>query len=135
MPVGTRFETHAVCQYPACVDMPVLSDLIEQFRGRPIPNCPGRYVLQTVRDTDGPETICRSPRVTRHRSPNARDVVVVTWLEGWGLISYARADGTWLHTANDAEGFRRKLRVLEIPSGAATWVSSPVTSLHVNCGE
>jgi hypothetical protein len=108
-----------------------LHDLIERFQGQPILNCPGRYVLRSVRDTDGPEMICRSQRVTRHRSPNARDVVVVTWLEGWGLISYARPDGTWLHTANDAEGFRRKLRVLDIPSGAAT----PVTSLHTNRGD
>ena len=33
----------------------------------------------------------------------------MTRLEGWGLISYARSDGSWLHTANTPEGFRRKL--------------------------
>ena len=95
--------------------MPVLDDVIERFRGQPIPNCPGRYVLRGLQDTDGPEAVCQSSRMTRHRSPGARDLVVVAWLDDWGLISYARSDGTWLHTANDEDGFRRKLRALGIP--------------------
>ena len=56
-----------------------------------------------------------------HDTTTARDRVVVTWLGGWGLISYARRDGTWLHTANTPDGFRRKLADLGIPfdTGAA----------------
>ena len=112
--------------------MPALTDLIDRFGGQPIPDCPGRYVLRSARDTDPPEMICRSSRVSRHRTPKARDVVVVTWLSGWGLISYERADGSWLHTANDSEGFRRKLQALDIPLTADPAMSSSDTSLHMN---
>jgi len=52
--------------------------------------------------------------VTEHAVAKARDRVVVTRLDGWGLISYARDDGTWLHTVNTPEGFRRKLADLGI---------------------
>ncbi len=93
-----------------------LSALLDRFGGEPIPDCPGRYVLRRIRDTDGPQAIVTSGEViTEHHVAKARDTVVVTWLDGWGLISYSRADGTWLHTANDPDGFRRKLADLGIP--------------------
>ena len=93
-----------------------LSTLLDTFGGEPIPNCPGRYVLRRVRNTDDPQAIITSgAAVTEHHVARARDTVVVTWLEGWGLISYSRANGTWLHTANDPDGFRRKLADLGIP--------------------
>ena len=69
----------------------------------------------------GPRAVVGSHgTVTEHVTTTARDRVVVTWLGDWGLISYARADGTWLHTANAADGFRRKLADLGIPFDAAS---------------
>jgi hypothetical protein len=44
----------------------------------------------------------------------APDEVVVIPLAGGGLISYGRADGTYVHTLNDPEGFSRKLSQLGI---------------------
>ena len=44
----------------------------------------------------------------------AKDTVLVVELEGGGLISYRRDDGSFLHTLNTPEGFRRKLSQLKI---------------------
>ena len=44
----------------------------------------------------------------------ARDPVHVAALDGGGLISYARPDGSWAHTLNTPEGFARKLAQLGI---------------------
>jgi hypothetical protein len=44
----------------------------------------------------------------------AKDPVIVTALDDGGLISYRKADGTYLHTLNTREGFERKLRQLGI---------------------
>ncbi|MDO8207881.1 MAG: hypothetical protein Q7T38_08685 [Gallionella sp.] len=48
------------------------------------------------------------------QSPGAIDTVWVVCLEDGGMISYHRLAGTWLHTLNTKEGFRRKLEQLEI---------------------
>ena len=105
--------------------MPTLSDLLTRFDGRPIPHCPGRWVLRGIDASDGPERVVGSDAVaSEHVVATARDRVVVTRLGDWGLISYARANGTWLHTVNTPEGFRRKLADLGIafavtlPSGS-----------------
>lgn len=44
----------------------------------------------------------------------ARDAVVVVPLSDGGLISYSRADGTYVHTLNTRDGFARKLAQLGI---------------------
>jgi len=44
----------------------------------------------------------------------AKDTVLVARIHGGGLISYRRADGTYLHTLNTVAGFERKLRDLGI---------------------
>jgi hypothetical protein len=49
----------------------------------------------------------------------ARDVVVVVPLASGGLISYKRADGTFVHTLNTPDGFARKLAQLGITLGEA----------------
>ena len=127
---------HSVCHYPVCVEMLFLGELLERFQGQPIPNCPGRHVLRTVRDTDGPEMICRSRRVTRHRSPNARDVVVVTWLEGWGLISYAEPTARGFTPRTMRKGFdgssARSTFLLAQPLGCLLLVPHPVLWTQVN---
>ena len=95
--------------------MPSLTEILEQFSGQPIPHCPGRYVLRGLSETAGPDIVCPGVPVTRHVVAPTRDTVVVCWLTDWGLISYARADGTWRHTVNTSTGFRRKLADLRIP--------------------
>jgi len=44
----------------------------------------------------------------------AKDTVLVVQLDDGGLISYARADGSVVHTLNTVEGFGRKLAQLGI---------------------
>ena len=95
--------------------MTSFTDILERFDGQPISNCPGRYVLRSVTETDGPEVICPGARVSRHHIETTQDTVVVTWVADWGLISYARTDGTWRHTANTPAGFRRKHVDLGLP--------------------
>lgn len=45
------------------------------------------------------------------RSPE-KDNVHVAEIEDGGLISYEKDNGLFIHTLNDSEGFRRKLRDL-----------------------
>jgi hypothetical protein len=85
----------------------------------PIRNCPGRYGLAQGPTTDTPEALtgrCGE----EFRCAAARDVVVVvSFPTGGGLISYKRADGSYLHTLNTADGLDRKLRELKIVPGSA----------------
>jgi len=82
---------------------------------RPIRNCPGRFVLHGAPPTRGiTDLLGEDVIVRRFHSPGARDVVVVARLSDGGVISYQRPSGTWLHTLNTKEGFRRKLEQLEV---------------------
>ena len=90
-------------------------DLQQRGLWEPIRNCPGRYALHDVSPTlsivdllGADESIQQTP------TPKARDSVWIARLEDGGLISYARSDGSWLHTLNSEEGFERKLKQLEI---------------------
>jgi hypothetical protein len=53
-------------------------------------------------------------RLAEFRVARARDIVLVARLTDGGLISYKRADGTYLHTLNTVSGFERKLMQLGI---------------------
>lgn len=82
---------------------------------QPIRNCPGRYAL---RGRDPRLTIAaiagREIEISEYRSGAAPDTVLVAALVGGGLISYRRADGSFVHTLNTEEGFARKLKQLGI---------------------
>ena len=81
----------------------------------PIRDCPGRFVLRGVRPTLGVTDLLGGVAgVRQFQSPGAGDAVWVVCLEDGGTISYRRPAGTWLHTLNTKEGFRRKLEQLEI---------------------
>lgn len=90
-------------------------DVFAQGAWKPIPNCPGRFVLrsdlgtQTLADLLGNEV-----NWVRRRSHAARDEVAVAELADGGLISYCRDDGTYVHTLNTAEGFLRKRTMLGV---------------------
>jgi len=91
--------------------MATFEELIIKWNWKPIRDCPGRYKMFASRadlvpeDLLGPEVEVKTFNV-----PAARDTVVVASLVGGGgLISYKRADGSYLHTLNTTEGFERKL--------------------------
>ena len=89
--------------------------LHRRWRGQPIRHCPGRYLLRnappelSIEGILGPDVEVREYRVAA-----AKDVVLVARFHDGGMISYKRADGTFLHTLNTAEGLARKLRQLGI---------------------
>jgi hypothetical protein len=52
--------------------------------------------------------------IEEHRVAGARDPVLVARFAEGGLISYRRADGTYVHTLNTRDGLERKLAQLGI---------------------
>ena len=81
----------------------------------PIRGCPGRLVLKGTPPTYSiTDLLGQGMNIQQFQSRSARDVVCVVCLDDGGVISYQRSDGTWLHTLNTKEGFRRKLDQLEI---------------------
>jgi hypothetical protein len=52
--------------------------------------------------------------IVEHRAAGTRDTVLVARFADGGLISYLRADGTYVHTLNTCEGLERKLAQLGI---------------------
>jgi hypothetical protein len=103
MPTGQQFGS----------DM--FDDLKARWQWRPLPNCPGRFIL-----ADGPTTLkpaellTADVPVTEHVVAAARDPVAIAAFADGGLISYRKPDRTYLHTLNSREGFERKLRQLGI---------------------
>jgi len=82
---------------------------------KPIPDCPGRYVLWGVSPTLGiDEIIGQVIQIRKFHSPLARDEVFVACIEGGGWISYRQSKGNWVHTLCNDDGFRRKLEQLQI---------------------
>ena len=92
------------------------AELYERFSWRPIPHCPGRYVLpqRFARELRLEDLTGNACETGDYEVSAARDVVIVTALDEGGLISYKRADGSLLHTLNTPEGFQRKLGQLGI---------------------
>lgn len=91
------------------------SALFNRLAWRPIPNCPGRYVLAAGPVATPPADIVPGANDGSEQvSAAAKDPVLVTPFEDGGLISYRKADGMFLHTLNTREGFDRKLRQLAI---------------------
>lgn len=90
-------------------------ELMKAWDWKPIRNCPGRYVLHGERNDLRPQEILGDEiEESEYRVEAAKDAVLVVELDDGGLISYRRADGSFLHTLNTAEGFRRKLSQLGI---------------------
>ena len=87
--------------------------LMMKWSWKPIRNCPGRYIICAAPTDLSPEDWLGSATGIRlFRVAAAQDAVVVARLDKGGVISYSRADGTYLHTLNTEEGFERKLRNL-----------------------
>jgi hypothetical protein len=91
------------------------SALFDRWAWREIKNCPGRYGLAAGPVATPPEDMVPGAiGASEHVCGAARDPVIVTPFEDGGLISYRKANGTFLHTLNTREGFERKLRQLGI---------------------
>ena len=90
--------------------------LLEAGEWRPIPGCPGRLVLPGARRASPEELVGAGTPVRRLQVDGAADLVCVAAVEGGGLISYAKPEGTYVHTLNTPEGFARKLKQLGIPA-------------------
>jgi hypothetical protein len=92
------------------------ADLWSAWQWRPIRNCPGRFSL-AIDDRRLPMSELVGERdIQQHRVSAARDPVLIAQLSDGGVISYARPDGTYMHTLNTRAGFERKLCQLGIPS-------------------
>jgi hypothetical protein len=93
------------------------NQLLESWDWKPIRNCPGRLILSGMQDNLSPEQLLGEPReVGVYQVDAAKDTVLVVTLDEGGLISYKKPDGSFVHTLNTPEGFRRKLRQLGIDS-------------------
>ena len=93
----------------------LFQELFDRGPWKPIRNCPGRFVLLTDDTRTSLETLLgKDHGAHTFRSDAAKDIIMVVYLEDGGLISYARPDGTFLHTLNTTEGFARKLSQLGI---------------------
>lgn len=113
----------------------IFDQLMQQWGFQPIRHCPGRYVLSSARHSGPPQDLAGAAlAVFEFRVEAARDLVLVTPLQaGAGLISYRRADGTFLHTLNTTAGFQRKLRQLGISlpqSAGGSSSAAPATAIQ-----
>jgi hypothetical protein len=106
-----------------------VEELLAARKWRPIPNCPGRYVLVKSEPTLAPQQLAQvncAPAEFHVKAAN--DVVTVLALEGGGLITYRRPDGSYCHTLNTESGFKRKLGVC--PSNSLWYGFSPFWDGH-----
>lgn len=100
--------------------METFGALKAKWSWKPIRNCPGRYVLYGESAKPSPEELIGSEvKLSKYHVPGAKDTVIVADLGNGGLISYQRADGTYVHTLNTAAGFERKLQSLGIDLSAS----------------
>lgn len=88
------------------------STVFARWSWKPLPNCPGRFVLSTAPSRLPPQSVAPDVAIVEHRVAGSRDPVLVARFADGGLISYRRADGTYVHTLNTHEGLERKLAQL-----------------------
>ena len=89
-----------------------------------IRNCPGRYTVRRRRDLSRwpPERLLAAalggnvPPVSlwRHSSSTSDAIHAVRFAGGGGLLTYARGDGTFVHTFNTESGLLRKIAALRV---------------------
>jgi len=95
-----------------------VQELLAVRKWKPIPNCPGRHTLEIPEPTLTPMELAQVDYAPlEHHSKGAKDPVLVLIMDGGGLITYRRADGSYFHTLNDESGFKRKLAQLGIIPG------------------
>ena len=96
-----------------CSEPVTFAALFDHFAWRPIPNCPGRYLLAAGPVAMPPEEMVPGGSGgSKYVIAATRDPVIVTPFDDGGLISYCKGEGKFLHTLNTREGFERKIRQL-----------------------
>lgn len=89
-------------------------ELLNRYKWRPIPHCPGRYTLRTDDYSDFKDFYGTLVEVKEHSAPHTKDTVLVYELEDGGIVSYRKEDGYLVHTLCNKEGFDRILEKLGI---------------------
>ena len=84
--------------------------LFIRYAWKPIPGCPGRYILREINGPLGLDDLAGGARC--FHSPAVPDPVYAAMIPGGGILSYAKGGGRFLHTLNTPAGFRRKLQTL-----------------------
>lgn len=89
-----------------------------------IPGCAGRFRLHVPLPGRSPLDLAGPGAVAaRLSSPVCRDPIEVVFPAGGGaLLSYRRADGSYVHTLNSQAGLERKLAQFEL---VATFADKP----------
>jgi hypothetical protein len=89
-------------------------EIMSRWPWRPIPNCPGRFVLSSGSLAPSEIVPAATGVVTEYVIPATADPVIVAEFEDGGLISYRKPDGSFVHTLNTVDALDRKLRQLGI---------------------
>jgi len=74
--------------------------------------CPGRYLLAGGPTALPPGELFGDLGFCEACSAQAQDRVLLVAVCGGGVISYAKENGSFVHTLGDDAGFARKLRAL-----------------------
>ena len=101
-----------------------VAQLLREWSWEEMKTAPGRF--QLVAPSPQPpmeELLGAEMEVRTVPSSAAGETIVLAEFEDGGLISYRRADGTWVHTLNTRSRYRRKLWELGIerPPRPAFW--------------
>ncbi len=89
--------------------------MISEWKWRPIYNCPGRFKLNNVDTTISIDDLLGfEMEVKQFQTSKAMDMVLIVPFSDGGIISYKREDGSYIHTLNNEDGFKRKLSDLNI---------------------
>jgi hypothetical protein len=92
-------------------EVSLFDELMAGWPFRPIPDCPGRFVLRGQASHLSPEELLGVRLAAVEYQPaSTPDRVVVTEFEGGALLTFIKPDGTHVHTLNTPEGLRRRLR-------------------------
>jgi hypothetical protein len=100
-------------------DLVTFEELLARFVWRPMRGCPGRYLLALGPVASLPRQLFGDLGFREARSALAPDRVLMAAVRGGGIISYARADGTFVHTLGDSASFARKLQALGLQRSEA----------------
>lgn len=87
--------------------------LYQRYRWRPIPGCPGRYLLRGgLHPIPVEEFVGKEFPVFEENFANTPDPVSYCFFPGGGMISYRKPTG-YIHTLCETEGMKRKMALLK----------------------
>ena len=93
--------------------------LFHLYAWKEIANCPGRYVLrkkdnEQLKLVSPNELLNKQIPIDIFNSEMCPDQIHIGRFVDGGLLSYAKSDGTFVHTLNNPEGLNRKINHLRI---------------------